>query len=123
MVLLVSFALLRQPLMTLRNAMAQAAGCTADPEFLQRTRRVLMQELVGLQLQMMDFTVQQLGRTAFVVVYINPLQAQDSAVIDGLRHHIDARCSADLGRPVRSEVILTAKPPIHQVDPQQQAAP
>ena len=66
--------------------MAQAAGCTADPEILQRTRRVLMQELVGLQLQMMDFTVQQLGRTAFVVVYINPLQAQDSAVIDGLRH-------------------------------------
>ena len=43
--------------------------------------------------------------------------------MDGLRHHIDARCSADLGRPVRSEVILTAKPPIHQVDPQQQAAP
>ena len=123
LVLLVSLALLREPLMALRNAMAQAAGCAADPEILQRTRRVLMQELVGLQLQMMDFTVQQLGRTAFVVVYINPLQAQDSAVIDGLRHHIDARCSADLGRPVRSEVILTAKPPIHQVDPQQQAAP
>jgi hypothetical protein len=117
LVLLVSFALLRQSLMTLRNAMAQAAGCTADPEILQRTRQVLMQELVGLQLQMMDFTVEQLGRTAFVV------QAQDSAVIDGLRHHIDARCSADLGRPVHSEVILTAKPPIHQVDPQQQAAP
>ena len=103
--------------------MAQAAGCAADPEILQHTRQVLMQELVGLQLQMMDFTVQQLGRTAFVVVYINPLQAQDSAVIDGLRLHIDARCSADLGRPVRSEVILTAKPPIHRVDPQQQAAP
>ena len=34
-------------------------ACAADPDLLQRTRMVLMQELVGLQLQMMDFTVQQ----------------------------------------------------------------
>ena len=68
-------------------------------------------------------TVQQLGRTAFVVVYINPLQAQEGAAIDGLRHHIDARCTAALGRPVRSEVILTVRPPIHRLDPTQRAAP
>ena len=116
-------ALLREPLAALRDAMAQAAGCAADPDVLQRTRMVLMQELVGLQLQMMDFTVQQLGRTAFVVVYINPLQPQESRVIDGLRHHIDARCSAELGRPVRSEVILTVMPPIHRQDPRPQTAP
>ena len=33
----------------------------------------------------------QLGRTAFVVVYINPVQPQDGFVIDGLRHQIDQR--------------------------------
>ena len=71
---------------------------------------------------MMDFTVQQLGRTAFVVVYINPLQPQEADVIDGLRQHIDACCTAQLGRPVRSEVILTVSPPIHQPDPQQRSA-
>lgn len=123
LVLAVSLALLREPLAALRDAMAQAAGCAADPDVLQRTRLVLMQELVGLQLQMMDFTVQQLGRTAFVVVYINPLRPQESRVIDGLRHHIDARCSAELGRPVRSEVILTVMPPIHRQDPRPQTAP
>ena len=112
--LVVSLVLLREPVSALREALAQAAGCAADPVVLQRTRRLLMEELVGLQLQMMDFTVQQLGRTAFVVVYINPIQPQESGVIDGLRHHIDARWSADLGRPVRSEIILTATPPIHQ---------
>lgn len=90
---------------------------------LQRTRQVLMQELSGLSLQMMDFTVQQLGRTAFVVVYINPLEPLDSATVDGLRHHIDARCSNELGRPVRAEVILTVMPPIHRSDPEQQPAP
>ena len=123
LVLVVSLALLREPLKSLNHAMAQAAGCAADPDVLHRTRTVLMQELVGLQLQMMDFTVQQLGRTAFVVVYINPLQPQEGSVIDGLRHHIDARCSAELGLPVRSEVILTVTPPIHRIDPTLQSAP
>ena len=122
LVLLVSLALLREPLLALRDALSQAAGCAADPEILGLTRTVLMQELMGLQLQMMDFTVQQLGRTAFIVVYINPLQPQEGAVIDGLRHHIDARCTAQLGRPVRSEVILTVRPPIHRPDHQQQTA-
>ena len=122
LVLLVSLVLLREPLLALRDALSQAAGCAADPEILGLTRTVLMQELMGLQLQMMDFTVQQLGRTAFIVVYINPLQPQDGAVIDGLRHHIDARCTAQLGRPVRSEVILTVRPPIHRPDHQQQTA-
>ena len=48
LVLAVSLALLREPLAALRDAMAQAAGCAADPDVLQRTRMVLMQELVGL---------------------------------------------------------------------------
>ncbi len=123
LVVAVSLVLLQEPLSAMKEAMGQAAGRAADPRILQRTREVLMQELSGLQLQMMDFTVQQLGRTAFVVVYINPLEAMDSAVIDGLRHHIDARCSQDLQQPVRSEIILTVMPPIHRPDPSLQAAP
>ena len=123
LVLAVSLMLLREPVLALTDAMAQAAGCAANPDVLQKTRTVLMQELVGLQLQMMDFTVQQLGRTAFVVVYINPLEPLDSVTVDGLRHHIDARCSAALGQPVRTEVILTQRPPIHRPDPTLQPAP
>ena len=123
LVLLVSAVLLREPLQALRNALKQAAGRAADADVLQRTRQVLMQELSGLSLQMMDFTVQQLGRTAFVVVYINPLEPLDSATVDGLRHHIDARCSMELQRPVRAEVILTVSPPIHWSDPEEQTAP
>ena len=123
LVLLVSLVLLREPWTALRQEMAQAAGCSADQDVLECTRAVLMQQLVGLQLQMMDFTVQQLGRTAFVVVYINPVQPQDGFGIDGLRHQIDQRCSSALGRPVRSEVILTVNPPIHHLNPTPQAAP
>ena len=122
LVIAVSFVLLLEPLRALKEAMAQAAGRAADPKILQQTRAVLMQELSGLQLQMMDFTVQQLGRTAFVVVYINPLEAMDSSVVDGLRHHIDARCSQELQQPVRSEIILTVMPPIHRPDSSLQAA-
>jgi predicted Co/Zn/Cd cation transporter (cation efflux family) len=123
LVLLVSLVLLREPWTALRQEMDQAAGCSADQDVLECTRAVFMQQLVGLQLQMMDFTVQQLGRTAFVVVYINPVQPQDGFGIDGLRHQIDQRCSSALGRPVRSEVILTVNPPIHHLNPTPQAAP
>ena len=59
LVLAMSLAMLREPLAALRHDMAQAVGCAADQDLLQRTRMVLMQELMGLQLQMMDFTVQQ----------------------------------------------------------------
>ena len=65
----------------------------------------------------------QLGRTACVVVYINPVQPQDGFGIDGLRHQIDQRCSSALGRPVLSEVILMVNPPIHHLNPTLQAAP
>ncbi|RCL57078.1 MAG: cytochrome C551 [Synechococcus sp. MED-G69] len=57
------------------------------------------------------------------MVYINPVEPQDGFVIDGLRHQIGQRCSSALGRPVRSEVILTVNPPIHHLDPTPQAAP
>ena len=123
LVLAISVALLREPLQALRESLSQASGQAADAEVLHCTREVLMQELSGLSLQMMDFTVQQLGRTAFVVVYINPLQPLDSATVDGLRHHIDARCSIALKRPVRTEVILTVKPPIHWGGHEPQPAP
>ena len=58
-----------------------------------------------------------------MVVYINPVEPQDGFVIDGLRHQIGQRASSALGRPVRSEVILTVNPPIHHLDPTPQAAP
>ena len=65
----------------------------------------------------------QLGRTACVVVYINPVQPQDGFGIDGRRHQIDQRCSSALGRPVRSEVILMVNSPSHHLHPTSQAAP
>mgnify|MGYP001240768704 CR=1 FL=1 len=123
LVLAISVFLLREPVQALRDSLGQAAGQAANAVVLHSTREVLMQELSGLSLQMMDFTVQQLGRTAFVVVYINPLEPLDSAAVDGLRHHIDARCSIALQCPVRTEVILTVKPPIHWGDSEPQPAP
>ena len=123
LVLAISVFLLREPVQALRDSLGQAAGQSANAVVLHSTREVLMQELSGLSLQMMDFTVQQLGRTAFVVVYINPLEPLDSAAVDGLRHHIDALCSIALQCPVRTEVILTVKPPIHWGDSEPQPAP
>ncbi|WP_392346151.1 hypothetical protein [Parasynechococcus sp.] len=60
---------------------------------------------------------------ALYTALMTALQPQESRVIDGLRHHIDARCSAELGRLVRTEVILTVMPPIHRQGQRPQPAP
>jgi hypothetical protein len=67
--------------------------------------------LAGLSCWLLDLTVYEVGRTAFVVVYLNPSQPMDGAALDLIRHRIDERCGDLLARPVRTEVILTATPP------------
>ena len=78
---------------------------------LWRTRLALTDLLAGLSCWLLDLTVMQVGRTAFVVVYLNPNQPMDGAAIDLIRDRIEERCRELLRMPVRSEVILTATPP------------
>ena len=113
LVLLVSAVLIKEPVTALRDAVAQTAGKAADPKMFEATERALNQELSVLCLQMMDFTLQQLGRTVFLVVYINPAEKVEAEMIDCLRQSIDGECAKVLQRPVRTEVILTVKAPIH----------
>ena len=92
-------------------ALGQAAGASAKGEMIHSTRLALTDLLAGLSCWLLDLTVMQVGRTAFVVVYLNPNQPMDGAAIDLIRDRIEERCRELLQMPVRSEVILTATPP------------
>ena len=111
LVLLVSIFILKEPLKTFLNALSQAAGASAETEIVRSTRLALEDLLAGLSCWLLDLTVMQVGRTAFVVVYLNPNQPMDGAAIDLIRARIEERCLELLDMPVRSEVILTATPP------------
>lgn len=115
LVFFVSAVLLKEPVNALMIAVAQTAGMAAHPKLFEATEKVLNQELSVKSLRMMDFTLQQLGRTIFLVVYINPLEKVEAETVDYWRQSIDSECAKVLRRPVRTEMILTVKPPIHAI--------
>ena len=111
LVLVVSAAVLREPLQAFLTALGQTSGASAESDTIRSTRAALEDLLSGLSCWLLDLTVMQVGRTAFVVVYLNPSQPMDGAAIDVLRLRIEERCRQLMSSPVRSEVILTATPP------------
>ena len=111
LVLVVSMVILKDPVQTFLNSLGQAAGASAETEIVRSTRLALEDLLAGLSCWLLDLTVMQVGRTSFVVVYLNPNQPMDGAAIDLIRERIEERCGELLAMPVRSEVILTATPP------------
>ena len=111
LVLVVSLVVLREPLQGFLTALGQAAGASAETDLIRSTRLALEDLLAGLSCWLLDLTVYQVGRTAFVVVYLNPSQPMDGGAIDLIRDRIQERCQSLLACPVRTEVILTATPP------------
>ena len=111
LVLVVSLLVLREPLQGFLTALGQAAGASAETDLIRSTRLALEDLLAGLSCWLLDLTVYQVGRTAFVVVYLNPSQPMDGGAIDLIRDRIQERCQSLLACPVRTEVILTATPP------------
>ncbi len=111
LVLVVSAAVLHEPLQAFLTALGQTSGASAESDTIRSTRAALEDLLSGLSCWLLDLTVMQVGRTAFVVVYLNPSQPMDGAAIDVIRLRIEERCRQLMTSPVRSEVILTATPP------------
>ena len=111
LVLVVSLLVVREPLQGFMTALGQAAGASAESDLIRSTRLALEDLLAGLSCWLLDLTVYQVDRTAFVVVYLNPSQPMDGGAIDLIRDRIQERCQSLLACPVRTEVILTATPP------------
>ena len=111
LVLVVSLLVVREPLQGFMTALGQAAGASAESDLIRSTRLALEDLLAGLSCWLLDLTVYQVGRTAFVVVYLNPSQPMDGGAIDLIRDRIQERCQSLLACPEQTEVILTATPP------------
>jgi predicted Co/Zn/Cd cation transporter (cation efflux family) len=110
LVLLLALVVLPEPLQQFWRALRQSAGAACDPGLIARTRDAVQELLSGMSTWLLDLTVMKVGRTTFVVAYLNPAMPVDGPWIDRLRERIDARCAELLG-PVRTEVILTGQAP------------
>ena len=71
LVLVVSLLVLREPLQGFLTALGQAAGASAETDLIRSTRLALEDLLAGLSCWLLDLTVYQVGRTAFVLSLIH----------------------------------------------------
>jgi predicted Co/Zn/Cd cation transporter (cation efflux family) len=110
LVLALALVVLPEPLQQFWRALRQTAGAACDPALIARTRAAVQELLSGMSTWLLDLTVMKVGRTTFVVAYLNPAMPVDGPWLDRLRERIDARCGELLG-PVRTEVILTGQAP------------
>jgi hypothetical protein len=76
-----------------------------------RFASLLKTYLAGLSCWLLALSVMQVGRAAFVVVYLTKIKSMDSASIDLIRERINERCRELSAMAVRLEVILTATSP------------
>lgn len=113
LVLLLSAAVIRDPLRTFLAAINEAAGAACAPELVARVRAGIEELLGPLSVQLFDLTVLKTGRTYLVVVYVNPARPQVASGFDLLRDRVQERCRALLGVHLFCEVIPTAQPPFN----------
>ena len=110
LVLLLALVVLPEPLQQFWRALRQSAGAACDPGLIAHTRDAVQELLSGMSVWLLDLTVMRVGRTTFVVAYLNSAMPVDGPWIDRLRERIDERCTELLG-PLRTEVILTGQAP------------
>lgn len=111
LVLLLSAAVIREPLLTFLAAINEAAGAACDPELVARVRSGIAELLAPLGVQLLDLTVLKTGRTHLVVVYVNPARPTDAGGFDALRDRVQKRCRSLLGAHLYCELIPTAQVP------------
>ena len=110
LVLMLALVVLPEPLQQFWRALQQTAGAACDPALIEHTRAAVKELLSGMSAWLLDLTVMKVGRTTFVVAYLNPAVPVDGPWLDRLRERINQRCTELLG-PVRTEVILTGQAP------------
>jgi divalent metal cation (Fe/Co/Zn/Cd) transporter len=111
LVLLLSAAVIREPLRTFLAAINEAAGAACGPELVGRVRAGIEELLSSLSVRLLDLTVMKTGRTYLVVVYVNAERPMNAAGFDQLRERVQERCQSLLGAPLFCEVIPTAHAP------------
>ena len=98
----------------IRLALRQTAGAAGDPALIPPVRaqvKALLEDADGAGASaLLDLSLLKVGRTTFLVAYLDPHRAVDGSWMDALRERVQASCGDLLG-PLRTELILTSRPP------------
>ena len=113
LVLLLSTALLGEPVAILKSAVAEAAGSSRSiPTATQRCCcQALLPTLEQQGCALIELAMIRLGRTVTAVAYVEPVSAMTAKQIDALRLAVEAELITALQTSVLCEVIPTAVHP------------
>jgi predicted Co/Zn/Cd cation transporter (cation efflux family) len=119
LVILIALVVMVEPVQHFLEALRQTAGAACCPELIASSRRQvqhLLAEAGGERpVALLDFSLQKLGRTTFLVAWLDPDQPVDGAWMDALRQRLEAALAELLG-PLRCELLLTRQAPFQPGD-------
>ncbi|MEB3266301.1 MAG: cation transporter [Cyanobacteriota bacterium] len=114
LVILIALVVMVEPLQHFVEALRQTAGAACDPALIASSRAQvlgLLAEAGGdTPVALLEFSLQKLGRTTFLMAWLDPARPVDAAWMDGLRRRIELCCGEALG-PLRCELLLTRQSP------------
>jgi predicted Co/Zn/Cd cation transporter (cation efflux family) len=127
LVILLAAIVVIEPLRQFWKALRQTAGAACEPELIGEIRQQVLELLNSDRgaapqppqpVDLLDLTLLRVGRTTFLVAYLNPHGPVDGAWMDRLRQEIQGHCTALLA-PLRTELILTGEAPFLGQAPRQ----
>jgi predicted Co/Zn/Cd cation transporter (cation efflux family) len=114
LVILIAVVVMAEPVQHFLEALRQTAGAACDPALIASSReqvqRLLAEAGGDSPVALLEFSLQKLGRTTFLMAWLDPSRPVDGAWMDGLRRRIEASCGETLG-PLRCELLLTRQAP------------
>jgi len=119
LVILLEAVVVVEPIRQFRRALRQTAGAAGDPAQIPPVRARLEALLADADgagaCALLDLSLLKVGRTTFLVAYLDSHRAVDGRWMDALRERVQASCGDLLG-PLRTELILTGRPPFHAAE-------
>ncbi|QDT12892.1 cation transporter [Planctomycetes bacterium K23_9] len=117
-VLIVSIAIIGDPVRMFLRSLTEVAGGASAPEICSEVESRTRQLLEDRPFQLLDVAVAKIGRSYLIISYVNPDGAIHASQVDELRHEFQ-ELHADLLGEVKTELMITAEhpfqdPPDHQ---------
>lgn len=113
LVLVLSLALVGEPIAILQGAVTEAAGSSRSipPALHSRCSAAVAATLAERNCTLLELAMIRLGRTVTAVAYVEPATAVTASQTDGLRLDVEAELVQTLQTPVLCEVIPTSVHP------------
>ncbi|MFM2205246.1 MAG: hypothetical protein RLZZ560_641 [Cyanobacteriota bacterium] len=113
LVLVLSLALVGEPIAILQGAVTEAAGSSRSipPALHSRCSAAVAATLAERDCTLLELAMIRLGRTVTAVAYVEPATAVTASQTDGLRLDVEAELVQTLQTPVLCEVIPTSVHP------------